>query len=61
MNNFDLNTLLTDISSDAPCGEDISFDADFLELERLIEGKAETQVGEHVQEAVEPDWKKFAN
>jgi len=58
VNNFDLNTLLTDISSDAPCGEDISFDADFLELERLIEGKAETQVGEHVQEAVEPDWKK---
>ncbi|MDX2441403.1 MAG: type VI secretion system ImpA family N-terminal domain-containing protein, partial [Desulfobacterales bacterium] len=58
MTNFDLNTLLTEISSDAPCGKDISYDADFLELERIAEGTAETQVGDHVQEAVKPDWKE---
>ncbi len=58
MTNFDLDTLLTEISSDAPCGKDISYDADFLELERIAEGTAETQVGDHVQEAVEPDWKE---
>ncbi|MGD9369114.1 MAG: type VI secretion system protein TssA [Desulfobacteraceae bacterium] len=59
MTNFDLDALLAEISSDAPCGEDISYDAVFLELERIAEGTAETQVGDYIQEGVEPDWKKI--
>ncbi len=55
---IDVDALLEEITPDAPCGEDISYDADFLELERLAEGTAETQVGEHIQEAEEPDWKQ---
>ncbi len=55
---FDVEILLAEISSDSPCGEDISYDAGFLELERLAEGTAETQVGEHIQEGQEPDWKQ---
>lgn len=58
MTHFDVDALLAEISSDAPCGEDISYDAAFLELERIAEGKAETQVGDYIQEGVEPDWKK---
>ena len=58
MTNFNLATLLSEISSDTPCGKDISYDADFLELERIAEGTAETQVGDYIQEAVEPDWKE---
>ncbi len=58
MANFDLDALLTEISPDAPCGEDISYDAAFMELERLAKGTTETQVGDHIQESEEPDWKK---
>jgi type VI secretion system protein ImpA len=56
--NMDIDTLLSEISTDAPCGEDVSYDVAFMELERLAEGTAETQVGDHIQEGVEPDWKK---
>ncbi len=55
---FDVDALLVEISPDAPCGEDISYDVAFLELERLAQGKAETQVGDYVQESEEPDWKQ---
>ena len=58
MANFDVDALLAEISPDAPCGEDISYDADFLELERIAQGKSETQVGDYVQEREEPDWKQ---
>ena len=58
MTHFDVDALLAEISPDAPCGEDISYDVAFLELERLAQGKAETQVGDYVQESEEPDWKQ---
>lgn len=58
MTNFDIDTLLSEISPDSPCGEDISYDVAFMELERLAEGTTETQMGDHIQEGVEPDWKK---
>lgn len=58
MASFDVDALLEEISPDAPCGEDITYDPSFLELERLAEGTAETQVGDHIQEAQEPDWKQ---
>jgi type VI secretion system protein ImpA len=58
MTRFNFDTLLTDISPDAPCGEDISYDIEFLELEQLARGTEETQVGDHIQERVEPDWQK---
>lgn len=58
MTTFDIEALLAEISPDAPCGEDISYDADFMELERLAAGTAETQVGDHIQEGEGPDWKK---
>ncbi len=57
MLHFDLDALLTEIAPDAPCGEDISCDIEFLELERLAQGTEETQVGDHIQESEEPDWK----
>jgi type VI secretion system protein ImpA len=56
---FDVDALLTDISPEAPCGEDISYDIQFLELEQLARGKEETQVGDHIHEHEEPDWKKI--
>jgi type VI secretion system protein ImpA len=53
-----LDALLTQISPDAPCGEDLSYDIEFLELERLAQGTEETQVGDHIQERMEPEWKE---
>jgi type VI secretion system protein ImpA len=55
---FDLDGLLTEISPDAPCGEDVSYDVAFLELEQLAKGTTETQVGDHIQASEEPDWEK---
>jgi type VI secretion system protein ImpA len=55
---FDVDALLAEISADAPCGEDVSYDVAFLELEQLAKGTAETQVGDHIQESEEPDWQK---
>ncbi len=45
--------LLKPISEEKPCGEDLSYDAGFQELEVLIKGKPETQFSA----AEEPDWK----
>jgi type VI secretion system protein ImpA len=47
-----------EISPDTPCGEDIAYDVAFLELEQLVQGTAETQVGDHIQESEEPNWEK---
>jgi type VI secretion system protein ImpA len=45
--------LLKPISDDKPCGEDLSYDQGFQELESLIRGKPETQFSP----AEDPDWK----
>ena len=45
--------LLKPISGEKPCGEDLSYDPGFQELEVLIKGKPETQFSA----AEEPDWK----
>jgi type VI secretion system protein ImpA len=49
--------LLKPISSDNPCGEDISYDPAFLELSTLIKGKPETQFSP----AEDPDWKALGD
>ncbi|HEV2456208.1 MAG TPA: type VI secretion system ImpA family N-terminal domain-containing protein, partial [Verrucomicrobiae bacterium] len=45
LKNFMINAeeLLKPISADKPCGEDLSYDAGFQELEVLMKGKPETQ------------------
>jgi type VI secretion system protein ImpA len=54
---IDVDALLAEISPDAPCGEDLSYDPAFMELDRVAQGTPETQVGDYVQEGEEPDWK----
>ncbi len=48
-----VDSLLEPISADNPCGEDIGYDPQYLELDTLIQGKPETQFAP----AEEPDWK----
>jgi type VI secretion system protein ImpA len=45
--------LLKPISEEAPCGEDLSYDASFQALETMVRGKPETQFSA----AEPPDWK----
>ena len=53
--------LLESISDDAPCGVDLEYDSDFAKLESLFPGEQETQMGDSVIEAQEPDWNEIIN
>ena len=49
--------LLKPISEEAPCGEDLSYDASFQALETMVRGKPETQFSA----AEPPDWKELSS
>jgi type VI secretion system protein ImpA len=49
--------LLKPISEEAPCGEDLSYDASFQALETMVRGKPETQFSA----AEPPDWKDLSS
>jgi len=57
---IDLEKLLADVSPDAPCGEDVSYDAASYALETLAQGTEETQVGDSIRPAEEPNWHDVA-
>jgi type VI secretion system protein ImpA len=49
--------LLKPISEEAPCGEDLSYDASLQAIETLVRGKPETQFSA----AEPPDWKELSS
>jgi len=51
-----LEKLLQPISDDQPCGPDLSYDPRFDELESLLKGKPEVEMGSVVKPAEPPDW-----
>jgi type VI secretion system protein ImpA len=57
MATLDAGVMLAEISPDSPCGDDVEYDPEFLELERVVYGKPDVQYGETVVEAVPSDWK----
>lgn len=40
MSKFDIQSLLSEVSTEAPCGEDLSYDQSFLALEDMVRTKA---------------------
>jgi len=52
----DIENYLTAIDSEKVCGDNLEYDAEFIALERAIEGKPEQQIGDIIQEAEPPDW-----
>nr|WP_298142784.1 type VI secretion system protein TssA [uncultured Pseudomonas sp.] len=54
----DVQQLLDTISPDAPCGDDLEYDAAFLELERAAQGQPERQMGDAVLPAAPPEWRQ---
>jgi type VI secretion system protein ImpA len=55
---IDIDKFMQPISEEAPCGEDISYDLGFMEMERLAAGTAAKEMGDQVVEGEEPDWKE---
>ncbi|WP_238164759.1 type VI secretion system protein TssA [Pseudomonas aeruginosa] len=53
---LDVPVLLAAVSSDSPCGDDLEYDAAFLELERIAQGQPERQMGDAVLPAEPPEW-----
>jgi len=53
----DIDSLLQDVEADAPCGPNLEYDPEFLELEQAILGKPEVQYGDTITPAVPPEWK----
>jgi len=54
---IDLPSYLQDISADQPCGPDLQYDADYIELARIMQGTPEVEYGGMRIEAADPDWK----
>ncbi|MEX0970450.1 MAG: type VI secretion system protein TssA [Paracoccaceae bacterium] len=46
--NIDVEALIEPFDGDSPCGEDLEYDPDFVELETLAKPKGEQQVGDAV-------------
>jgi len=61
MSCIDVNSLLKDISDETPCGYDFEYDAEFGEIERAVQAKAEQQVGDMVIPAEEVNWPDVKN
>jgi type VI secretion system protein ImpA len=56
---IDIESLLSEVSPEAPCGEDISYDASFLALEDMLRSKAGGGVVAGVEDqAEEPNWRE---
>ncbi len=56
---IDIESLLTEVNVETPCGEDLSYDASFLALEEMLRTKAAGGVVAGVEEsAEEPNWRE---
>lgn len=54
---INIDDYLKDIDPDNVCGDDLQYDAAFIELEQAIKGKSEQQMGDTVTEAEPPNWR----
>lgn len=61
MAQLDIEPLLAPISDESPSGDDLEYDAAFMELERAAAAKGERGIGDSVKAAEEPEWDKVAD
>lgn len=54
---LDLTTLLSALDADAPCGEDLEYDAQFVAMEKAAQGTPERQFGNTLIAAEAADWR----
>jgi type VI secretion system protein ImpA len=53
----DPSRLLTPVSAERPCGDDLEYDGAFLELHQACAGKPERRMGDEVIAGEEPNWR----
>lgn len=51
-----IEKLLQPVSAEQPCGPDLSYDPRFDELETVLKGKPEVEIGSVLKPAEPPDW-----
>ena len=56
---MDVPLLLTAVSANSPCGEDMEYDAQFLQLERDAKGQPERSMGDSTLPAEPPEWRSI--
>ncbi|HEY5910486.1 MAG TPA: type VI secretion system protein TssA [Verrucomicrobiae bacterium] len=54
-----IEALLKPVSAEQPCGPDLSYDGRFDELETLLKGKREIDIGNIKRPAEPPDWREL--
>ena len=52
-----IEELLQEVSAEEPCGPNLEYDPEFLDLEKEIQGRPEVQYGDSITPAVPPEWK----
>ena len=57
MSVIDINALLSEVSAESPCGEDLEYDPAYGELERNAQGTPEQTIGDSVVGGEPPDWR----
>ncbi len=55
---MNIEALLTPISHEQPCGENLEYDADYMAMEQACAGKTEQQFGDTIIPAEPADWSK---
>ena len=55
---IDVATLVSALDADAPCGEDLEYDAQFVAMEKAAEGTPERQFGNTLIPAEPADWRE---
>jgi len=58
MSDLDLERLVSDLTPEKPCGENLEYDAAFAQMELAAKGKPEQQMGNAVIPAEDPDWRE---
>ncbi|KMJ45095.1 hypothetical protein AB204_10880 [Xenorhabdus khoisanae] len=53
---MNIDALLKPVSTESPCGEDLEYDVEFMELEQSLFGKVEQQFGDITIPAEQPNW-----
>jgi type VI secretion system protein ImpA len=57
MSAIDVEKLLTEVSPGSPAGDDLEYDAAFMEMTRVAAGKAQQEIGGQVIPGEAPDWR----
>jgi type VI secretion system protein ImpA len=60
MSVIEVESLLSEIAADAPCGEDLEYDSQFVEMEKQSQGTPERQYGDTIIPGEPPDWREVS-